>query len=73
MPSEICWRINKVLFRELLQAAVSGETSALELLYHMYQPLITKMSLLNGKFDEDLYQEQMICFWKCLKKFMDNI
>ena len=61
-----------MLFRELLQTAISGDPRALELLYHMYQPLITKMAFLNGKFDEDLYQEQMICLWKCLKKFVDN-
>ena len=56
-------------FKELLKAAADGDEQALGVLYRMYQPLITKMSMLNDEFDEDLHQEQMICFWRCVKKF----
>jgi len=60
-------------FKELLKAAAEGDDKALNTLYRMYQPLITKMSMLNDEFDEDLHQEQMICFWKCVKTFYKNI
>lgn len=56
-------------FIELLKSAAEGDEQALETLYRMYRPLITKMSMLNDEFDEDLHQEQMICFWRCVKKF----
>ena len=62
-----------MLFKELLKAASEGDEQALGELYRMYQPLITKMSMLNNEFDDDLYQEQMICFWRCVKKFYKNI
>ena len=57
-------------FKELLKAAADGDEQALGVLYRMYQPLITKMSMLNDEFDEDLHQEQMICFWRCVKNFI---
>ena len=60
-------------FKELLMAASVGDITALEDLFRMYQPLITKMSMLNDTFEEDLHQEQMICFWRCAKKFFINI
>ena len=51
-----------MLFKELLKEAADGDEQALGTLYRIYQPLITKMSMLNDEFDEDLHQEQMICF-----------
>ena len=60
-------------FKELIKAAAEGDEKALNTLYRMYQPLIIKMSMLNDAFDEDLHQEQMICFWKCVKTFYKNI
>lgn len=62
-----------MLFKELLKAAAEGDEQALAALYRMYQPLITKMSMLNDEFDEDLHQEQMICFWRCVKTFYKKI
>ena len=60
-------------FKELLKSAAEGNELALGALYRMYQPIIVKMSMLNDEFDEDLHQEQMICFWRCVKKFYKNI
>ena len=57
-----------MLFKELLKEAADGDEQALGTLYRIYQPLITKMSMLNDEFDEDLHQEQLICFWRCVKK-----
>ena len=59
--------------KNLLKAAAEGDEQALNTLYRMYQPLIIKMSMMNDEFDEDLHQEQMICFWKCVKTFYKNI
>ena len=61
-----------MLFKDLLMKAAAGDSKALDELYRMYRPLITKMSMLNDEFDEDLYQEQMICFLRCVKKFYKN-
>ena len=60
-------------FKELIKAAAERDEKALNTLYRMYQPLIIKMSMLNDEFDEDLHQEQMICFWKCVETFYKNI
>lgn len=61
-----------MLFKELLMKAAAGDSKALDELYRMYRPLITKMSVLYDEFDDDLYQEQMICFWRCIKKFTNK-
>ncbi len=60
-------------FEKLLSAAAEGDRNALETLYKMYQPLIIKKSMLRYEFDDDLHQEQMICFWKCIKTFYKNV
>ncbi len=56
-------------FSELLEAAQQGEEQAITELIGMYHPLIIKLSTLNGEFNEDLYQEQLLCFSLCVKKF----
>lgn len=56
-------------FSELLDAAQQGEEQAITELIGMYHPLIIKLSTLNGEFNEDLYQEQLLCFSLCIKKF----
>lgn len=57
-------------FSECLEAAQKGDEKAMLLLVQMYQPLITKLSFINGEFDEDLYQEQLLRFTLCVKKFL---
>ena len=54
-------------FQELIIRAKRGENSAIEELLEMYRPLLTKESIVEGVFDEDLYQEQCIVFWRCVK------
>lgn len=56
-------------FKELLLRAKSGEKSAVAVLLDMYRPLLIKESILEGKFDEDLYQELCITFLKCIQFF----
>ena len=44
-------------FRELLILAKANHPQAMETLLSMYRPLLMKEAVVNGTFDEDLYQE----------------
>ena len=48
-------------FYELLILAKSGDDLANEKILAMYQPLLTKESVIDGVWDEDLYQD-VTCF-----------
>ena len=53
-------------FYELLILAKSGDDLANEKILAMYQPLLTKESVIDGVWDEDLYQElciQLFLLW----------
>ena len=52
----ILWKLNVLNYEEIL---------------NMYRPLIMKESIVNGLFDEDLFQEQCIILNKCIKKFKE--
>ena len=56
-------------FKELIIRAKRGEKDAQEKLLEMYRPLIAKEAILDGMFDEDLYQELCIKFIYCIDKF----
>lgn len=56
-------------FQELIIRAKRGENSAVEELLEMYRPLLTKESIVEGVFDEDLYQELCYRFIQCIDKF----
>ena len=56
-------------FQELIIRAKRGENSAIEELLQMYRPLLTKESIIEGVFDEDLYQELCYRFIQCIDKF----
>ena len=45
--------MTKENFHKILQAAVTGEHRALEEIFELYEPLITKYSYIDGSFDED--------------------
>ena len=45
-------------FIELLLASKGGSKSAFEELFGRYKNLLRKYSVINGIFDDDLYQEQ---------------
>jgi len=44
-------------FEYLLLKAKDGDPEAVKGLIEMYHPLLVKNSVVDGKFDEDLYQE----------------
>ena len=50
-------------FKELLDA------KAMETLLLMYRPLLLTESIVEGRFDEDLYQELCIVFLRCVRNF----
>ena len=56
-------------FEELLRNAKQGETEAKEELWNRYQPLVRKLSRVDGRYSEDLYQELALVFLKCIGGF----
>ncbi len=59
----------KTDFVELLVAIRNGDEKKFEELLHMYKPLLTHESVIDGVYDEDLYQELCLIFWKCARQF----
>ena len=56
-------------FKELLLRAQTDDQQAKEKLLSLYQPLLMKESVINGIFDEDVYQEMCITLLTCIKRF----
>ena len=65
------WGINKMNFDELLFRAKAGDMDAKAEIFAMYRPLLIKYSLVNRRFDEDLYQELAVELMKCIRYFRD--
>ena len=65
------WGINKMSFDELLFRAKDGDMDAKAEIFAMYRPLLIKYSLVNRRFDEDLYQELAVELMKCIRYFRD--
>ncbi|PXX54279.1 helix-turn-helix protein [Hungatella effluvii] len=56
-------------FKEMLLQAKAGRESSVMDLLEMYKPLLVKNAIINGRFDEDLYQELCIILLKCIVQF----
>lgn len=56
-------------FKELLIRGKLDDKQAMSELLSMYQPLLMKEAIVEGMFDEDLYQELCIVFLKCVERF----
>jgi hypothetical protein len=56
-------------FTELLTRVKKNDDCALNELAAMYKPLIVKEAVINGRFDEDLYQELWLTLMNCVRKF----
>lgn len=56
-------------FKELLQRAKADDQQAKQEIISMYQPLLVKESVINGVFDEDIYQELSETLLLCIQKF----
>jgi hypothetical protein len=55
-------------FKRLLQRAKSGDIAAVNEITELYRPLLLKESVVNGVYDEDLYQELWLTLLNCIKK-----
>lgn len=56
-------------FEELLRLAKSGDQQAAATLLELYKPLLGRAAVINGRYDEDLYQELCITFLRCVQLF----
>lgn len=60
-----------MIFEMLLQQAQEGKTEAITELFEMYKPLLIKNSIVEGIFDEDLYQELAEELLRCIRRFRE--
>ena len=58
-------------FEKLLWKAKDRDPDAVLEILEMYKPLLIKNAIINGKFDEDLYQELTVELLKCIQLFRD--
>ena len=58
-------------FRELLYRARLGDQESIMEIFEMYRPLLVRNALVDGFFDEDLYQELIVEFLRCIRFFRD--
>lgn len=56
-------------FKEVILLAQEGNDSAQEEILNRYKPLLLKESVIDGIFDEDLYQELCLTLLNCIHKF----
>ena len=56
-------------FDEILIKAKSSDKKAMLEIIEMYRPLMIKHAMVQGKFDEDLYQEFVYTLLLCIEKF----
>lgn len=56
-------------FKELLSRAKDDDLRAKEILLERYKALLMKESIINGVFDEDLYQDLCVTLLECIRKF----
>lgn len=56
-------------FKELMLRAKESERAAVSEILAMYRPLLLKESIIDGIYDEDLYQELCLTLLKCIQKF----
>ena len=60
-------------FEEGLFRAQMGDQEAILQILEMFRPLLIKNSLINGRFDEDLYQELRIEVLKCIRTYHELV
>lgn len=56
-------------FKDILMLAKLGDSNSMEVLLEIYRPLMLKEAIIDGVFDEDLFQELQIVFMHCVKVF----
>lgn len=56
-------------FEKVLMQAKEGDADAILEIIEMYKPLLIKTAIVNGRFDEDLYQELVSELLQCIQRF----
>ncbi|MEM5768747.1 MAG: helix-turn-helix domain-containing protein [Bacillota bacterium] len=56
-------------FKDLILGAKENAPGAAAEILCMYKPLLLKESIVDGVYDEDLYQELCLVLLGCIKKF----
>ena len=56
-------------FERLLLKAKEGNADAVPKILEIYKPLLIKNAIVNGRFDEDLYQELVSTLLQCIQRF----
>ncbi len=56
-------------FEDILLRAKACDEDAIHTILEMYKPLLLKESIINGVFDEDLFQELRIIVLRCIERF----
>lgn len=56
-------------FERLLLKAKEGNADAVRKILEIYKPLLIKNAIVNGRFDEDLYQELVSTLLQCIQRF----
>ena len=56
-------------FDRLLLKAKEGYADAVLQILEIYKPLLIKNAIVNGRFDEDLYQELVSTLLQCIQRF----
>lgn len=56
-------------FERLLLKAKEGNADAVLKILEIYKPLLIKTAIVNGRFDEDLYQELVSTLLQCIQRF----
>lgn len=56
-------------FERLLLKAKEGNADAVLKILETYKPLLIKNAIVNGRFDEDLYQELVSTLLQCIQRF----
>lgn len=54
-------------FLALLERAKENDVQAISEIFAMYRPLLTKGAMINGVFDEDLFQELWLTLLSCIR------
>lgn len=56
-------------FERLLLKSKEGNADAVLKILEIYKPLLIKNAIVNGRFDEDLYQELVSTLLQCIQRF----
>lgn len=57
------------IFKEVLLKAKSGDKEARKQLFVKYCPMLKKNAIVDGRYDEDLFQELSKTFLICMNRF----